>query len=335
MRRFLGRIIDNIDALIALVLAGITSILGLVGAVSANVVSNAIVLTLSVFAFAIVRDRWKRESSDDEFRRSVLRAVDSFQRIPRRLDVLELRVRDALDTQTSAIERLGVKILTGSEISRALEEARGGADYWSFKGATGTYVRAITLPDCVTNARRNRRRLAIQMEILDPSDYELCERYARLFNSLAENPEDPGADWTGDGTRKEIYATILAACWYKQRFDHLEIQIGLSSVITTFRWDLSPSSLIITQRGPRFPAMLVEQGTRHYSCWSFELNTSLRQARKVPLERLVDFPLMMPTVSQVRALFSHLEIELPGEYGEREIEEIINGALHSGDPYAS
>jgi hypothetical protein len=34
--------------------------------------------------------------------------------------------------------------------------------------------------------------------------------------------------------------SALAACWYQRRFSFVSIEVGLSSVMTTFRWDMTP-----------------------------------------------------------------------------------------------
>ena len=63
-------------------------------------------------------------------------------------------------------------------------------------------------------------------------------------------PDRTGEAWTPQRTRKEAFATILAACWYRQRFTFLLIEVGLSKVMTTFRWDLSSNWVIMDPGGP-------------------------------------------------------------------------------------
>jgi DNA-binding transcriptional LysR family regulator len=40
----------------------------------------------------------------------------------------------------------------------------------------GTYTRAVTLPACYRFAREHRRSVEVRLEILDPTDLEVCER---------------------------------------------------------------------------------------------------------------------------------------------------------------
>jgi hypothetical protein len=228
-----------------------------------------------------------------------------------------------------------VTILTGEEIGDALQEARQNTDTWAFKGGTGTFTRVVTLPECVDNARRRRRALAFHLEILDPSNFELCERYAKLYRTtLLESPNSNEQAWTGDGTRRELLATILAACWYQERFQLLDIQIRLSSTITTFRWDLSSQFLIITQRGPRFPAMLIDRQKVYYDVWSTELRTSFEQCRQVPLDLARAVALSpVPTLDEARELFNVIGIQLPDSYDDEALGDIVEKAIHDRDPY--
>lgn len=116
------------------------------------------------------------------------------------------------------------------------------------------------------------------MEIIDPTDEEVCASYGRFRRSL----DTSEADWTMERTQRESYTTIVACCWYRQRFELLDVRIGLSRVMPTLRWDLSASSLVITQGDPRKPALLVEHGKPLYDYLYTELSKSLEQARPVP-----------------------------------------------------
>ncbi|MGH3780582.1 MAG: hypothetical protein ACRDRO_08105 [Pseudonocardiaceae bacterium] len=210
-----------------------------------------------------------------------------------------------------------------------------GTDRWIFKGGTGAYTRVVTLPECLSEAHRERREFRVQMEILDPTDFALCHRYAGLYRTLAEGDDDDARTWSGKGTQIELYATILAACRYKQKLAHLlDIKIGLSSTVSTFRWDLSSRRLIVTQRGPRFPAMIVERGQPYYDSWNTELRTSFSECRSVPMERALEISLDgEPSAAEVRKLFHRLGLDLPEGYQEADIQDIIEKAVRDTNPF--
>jgi hypothetical protein len=190
----------------------------------------------------------------------------------------------------------------------------------------------VTLPRCVENARRERRPLRFQIEVLDPSNEEVCDAYTRFRRSLSTRPDGTGEPWTPERTRKESYATVLAACWYLQRFAWLSIEVGLSATMSTFRWDLSSRCVIITQEDPASPALMFEAPSQHYRSYSRELTSSVSQSRRLVLDRAT--PLSdEPTVEEARDLFRALDLPLPHALIDRDVGDIVRKAIQAKNPY--
>lgn len=287
-----------------------------------------------MLAATVLRDRWQRGEVDREMREGFRHATAAIAPVAgqlERLTDLEGVVRDA---RTALDDLSMVRVLTGAEVTAALAEARRHTDVWMFKGGTGTYIRAVTLPDCVEVARREKRTLSFRLEILDPSDEAACARYAQFRNGLLPAPDGTGEPWTVDRTRKEAFATVLAACWYRQRFPLLDVEVRLSSVMTTFRFDLSSTCVIITQEDPRAPAMMISRGRFYYERWRTELRASLEQGRRVPTERGDSVRLAPePTVDEVRRLFTVLDLPLPSTFSDRLVADIVARAVQPKNPY--
>jgi hypothetical protein len=133
----------------------------------------------------------------------------------------------------------------------------------------------------------------------------------------------------------ELYATILSVCWHKQRYrSSFSVEIGLSETASTFRWEASSRYFILTQRGPRFPAILIGREEVFYKLLVLELNASFQQSRKLKLELADDVKLSdEPTTGEVRFLFSRLKIDLPSEFNDQDVSEIVAKALHAKNPY--
>ena len=216
----------------------------------------------------------------------------------------------------------------------ALGDARRTSDRWFFKGGTGTYTRAVTLPQCVETARLNRRAVEFRIEIIDPTDAEACERYENFRRSVSLAPDGTGETWYRGRTRLESYATIVAACWNRQRFQLLDIQVGLTSVVSTFRYDMSSNYLIVTQDDPRFPALLVPRDRSLYDAYGLELRSSFEQARRVRLE-LADRVVLSdePTAQEVQKLLEILELPPTPPLDEAETDLIVQKAIHAKSPY--
>ncbi|MGI5215723.1 hypothetical protein [Plantactinospora sp. CA-290183] len=227
-----------------------------------------------------------------------------------------------------------VRVLNGQEVGQAHAEARRQTDRWRFKGGTGTFTRAVTLPECIEHARRRNGTLDFGIEIIDPTDEQVCERYAQFRRSLAPRTDGTGELWTVDRTRKESFATVLAACWHHQRSGLLNIDVRLSSQMSTFRFDLSSSCVIITQENPQTPALRIDRREIYYHRYSIELQYSREQSRRVPIEQarqvLLDDE---PSVEQARKLFTALGLPLPRSFGDREVSDIIVKAIQARNPY--
>lgn len=320
------------DSGLALILALGVGVLALADIAGTNQVDGAILLTLGLVASSSLRNRAREEAMDNQLHDVLETTSSMLSDLPPRLKDLENTVES---TRRLLNESSYIRVLHGAEVGQALEEARRNTDRWVFKGGTGTYMRAVTLPECVQAARRKKHTIHVQVEIIDPGNERVCEDYAQFRRSLSDRrPDTTGEIWTVERTRKEAYATVLAACWYWQRYSFLTVEVGLSSVMTTFRWDMTPNRLIITQEDPQFPAMMLEPGRYYYEFYSRELMSSLRQARQVPIGQLDRTALSdEPTVDESRKLFVELGIPIPRSFSDRDIAEIVGKALQPKNPY--
>lgn len=312
MKRILWFATVNIDVVVALLLSVLFGLLDVAGAVSTQVMNGVIVLTLAALAVGMLHNRVRDESGSSN---------------------LQLQLARWLGDEA-------IRLLNGAEIPLALEQARNETNSWEFKGGTGTYTRAVTLREMAKKARESRNQHVIRLEVLDPEDLALCTQYANFFRGLNDlsgaSPAQPSEiNWTGEGTRLEILATILAACWYHKKNSLLDIHLRLSASMTILRWERTNDRLIVTHRGPRYPALIVRKGNRYFDILSSELFVSRQQARRLPMETLGEIGLGdEPTVAEARALFDQLDLPLPAEFTDEDVAELIEKALHGPDPYA-
>lgn len=118
------------------------------------------------------------------------------------------------------------------------------------------------------------------------------------------------------------------------------MEVGLSSTISTFRWDLSSHSLVMTQliakRDAREPALLIERGSPYYDRHATELRTSFEQSRLLPIEQAVKAVRLddNPSMEQTQQLFVALHLPLSTSFDDDSISEIIHKAIQSKNPYA-
>jgi hypothetical protein len=302
--------IGNLDGLIGIAVAVVVGLLDIIPVkVNSGVTPAAILLVLASLVYGSLAERRRRVAD----------------------------MREATGESRRAIENLAlVRRLDGrDEVEQALYRARQDTDRWMFKGGTGTYLRAVVLRECVQEARRQRRSLTVRIDIINPADERACAAYAR-FRGTFSRPDDgsPFDSWSTERTRKESYATVLAACWHRQRLDTLDISVHLSSVAPSLRFDLSSSCLIITQDDPSRVNLWVEQGQPLYDYYNTELHLHREQAVTPNLRDAT--PLAdEPTVDEARRLFESLDLPLPTGFTDRDIGEIVEKALRSESPYRS
>ncbi|MGH3871557.1 MAG: hypothetical protein ACRDSR_08610 [Pseudonocardiaceae bacterium] len=325
MSRIAKWITKNADGLIGLVLAGCIAILAWADVVDVNQVNSAILLILAVLATTLLRDRVRSGVIEQDVRTGL-----------DRLAALDTKMTEA---QQALEQAARLRWLRGDAISAALAEAREGTDSWMFKGGTGTFTRAVTLPECIRQAREVGRALTVRLEILDPTNDEKCERYAVLQRSVSHTVDGTGERWTAQRAQKESFATILAACWYKQRYQLLTVEVGLTPTVTTFRWDLSPRCLVMTQfvtpLDTREPALLIERGSSYYDRYVTELRISFEQSRLLPIEQAARaVPLGdEPSVEQAQKLFVAVNLPLPASFDDADVADIIRKAVQARNPY--
>jgi hypothetical protein len=338
MTRFARWLSRNADVAIALALAIIVALLAVVDAFDGTTrfqkyVGAATLIVLALLATTLIQDRVRTESGEKRTEEVTQRTLDLLARMPDEKGLTELRqtmasARKAIDDASM------VRIVPGDEVRHLLQGARQDTDRWFFKGGTGTFLRAVTIPDCVALARREKRTFKLQIEIIDPTNDRVCRRYADYRRSLSPQPDGTGETWTIDRTRKESFATIVAACWYRQHFTFLDVTLGLSSVMTTFRWDMSSRFLVITQEDPNGPALVADAGRPYYRAWDRELHASLEQARHVPLDRAREVELSEePAIDEVRKLLRAVGLELSHAFGDLEVSDIIRRAIKAPNPY--
>jgi hypothetical protein len=299
--------LKNLDLIIVVVIATAVGLLDIFSDVLPDdVVSGTILLILGALAVGSSLERLRQPASIQEALAGTRRALD---------------------------DQAMVSSLIGAEVGEALRDARQHTNRWYFKGGTGTYLRAVTLPSCVNAAKVQRSQLNIKIDIVNPGDERACAAYARFRQMFAGQLNSAEAAlWTTNRVRKEAYATVLAACCYRQQLATLEIAVHLSSVVSTLRYDLSETCLVITQDDRSRMNLLVRRGQPLYDYYVTELHQSREQAMELDL-RLAPPLAPEPTVDEVRLLFDELRLPLPRTFTDSDIGEITMKALHAEDPY--
>jgi hypothetical protein len=308
----------NVDTSTALVVAAVISVLGQVATVDPRTVNNAILAVLGLLAFAVIRDRGRDEARDE----LIVGAAEQTSRLLTQMSA-DLQIVSRTSAQNAEIQLL----TDGGALERDLTASRNSTHNWLFRGDTGTYIRAVTLPRIVERARTGAHELYLRLEILDPADAAVCDQYALYRRSQAGSVER----WDRRQVEYECYATILACFRHWQSYPRLRPEIGLSRIVRTMRWELFDDALFITQEVPAQPAFKVPSGRLLYECTRTELDLSFDQSRRLELAPARSVRLSTtsrgPTYSEVRRLFSALRLPIPAAYGDADLNNIIGRVL--------
>lgn len=113
-----------------------------------------------------------------------------------------------------------------SEIGPLLQHAMVGSDTWHFRGGTGRYTRAVTLPKMAEAARQTSMSRRVEIQLLNPDDNNVCQRYADYRNGLSSANREQES-WTLQRVRKESLRPYLLRMRSKSK-SHISIFPSIS-----------------------------------------------------------------------------------------------------------
>lgn len=294
------------DTLVALVLSGYFAYQGIGGSITKDQFSNAALAILTLFAFILVRDRGSREQLKSEL--AAIREHLSFSRHP-------------------------IDIIPPSQIQRDLERAMLDTSYWHYKGGCGTYLRAVTMRTIGEQAKKDRTPRALDIQIIDPTNLAVCESYSNYRRSVDSRSEKTLGDWDIKHVRIEAYATVLAACVFKNIYPLVSIRLGLCGTMSLFRYDLSLSYIIITQESKAAPAMKAAKDSHYYRAYYHELDCSMKQTKVVPLDQVKNSGFTWETPHEALTLLKLVGVFDQDFLTDTHLQLIIQRANHAVNPY--
>ena len=264
------------EQLVILVAAAAVAVLGATDTVNdVKTLLAATLATLAILGFSLFKQAMRQEDND----RRVVELVRSVDQVEKGVGEVE----HALTITPSVGE-----LTTLASRQKAFEAAMTTADMWQFRGGTGSFTRAWTLPQLAARARASSTgtHWRIQLQILDPQNTTRCREYAEYRAKLSRRPESTArAVWTTEFVQTSCLATIFAAQWHQQH-EFLVAEIRLRSEFSTLRHDISPDSVIITNEDSQFPALHIRRlggasALYHAYRADFDLSfTSLKPALK-------------------------------------------------------
>lgn len=217
------------------------------------------------------------------------------------------------------------------EIEKTLRLAATDTRDWHYVGHTGEYIRSSILPIISRESAATGVIKHIRIVILDPDDSHLCDMYAKYRGqkrSLLSN----GGQWSVDGVRRNLLATVLCAVELHQKNDSLNVEIGFHATLSIFRVDMSSTLALVTQAESQQPAILHPAGSDFYASYHKECELAWRQCRKLDVSLAVT-DLDYSDVTTIRSTLQEMNIET-NDLTDEALTAIGAAAARKVSPYA-
>lgn len=184
------------------------------------------------------------------------------------------------------VKRSQLEIVEPKQISPLLKEAAATSKFWIFKGASGRYTRAVTLPVLAEAARVEGIGRDITVCILNPKNDRLCAAYATYRRSLRSGST---TSWSQQVVQEEVLATAVLILKYQFSEPLLRIHLFFIDSFSAFRLDISDRYVIITKEDLGASALRADAGTYFYDSYKDDVRLTERLAIPLPYSAELEF----------------------------------------------
>ncbi|TWJ12732.1 hypothetical protein LX16_3496 [Stackebrandtia albiflava] len=282
---------DYLDLIVACGMAFVVAAVSLLDVFGGDeFINEAILLVLGFYALAVIRDRRGRQKALEDA--SALRCLDD------------------------------------AAVDRVLTEERDHTTHWAHRDGTGSLLRRRLLPRLAAEGGRRGGAFGLQVELADPMDTGLCERYAAQFRSGGEN------DWRAADVRDEILVTIVALFYLGLRTT-VRPRVAVSRNLSMFTVDLTDRAVSVDPLPRGAQSLLVSGSLSHFRGWQYDLAASYSHGRELPLEQSrhrVEEPDVVD-IDELNAVLVDLAV-LPDDYRRADLSRLaaaVTAALPARD----
>ena len=220
-----------------------------------------------------------------------------------------------------------VEVVAAKDRGPRLAGGRADTRRWWFSGAMGRYTRAETLPEMAAACREDGRSRSVVLQLIDPRDTELCQRYSDLRRSLRTGDQAP---WSVEHVQREVVATIATAYAVATEQRLLDLRVALRPNVHHQRYDLSDTEVIITTEDSRREALSFPEGSQFYDIVQDEMRLSFEQADPLPDTHAVAVDQM--DVGDLTRLLEALNLDGIGLDGA-DMQEVLSSMRAGRHPY--
>ena len=207
--------------------------------------------------------------------------------------------------------------LLPQDIDQALQAIATEAVNYKIFVRTGRHFRAEVMPLLITQARKSRHPIQVEVVLLDFRDHNVCERYANYRKTSSFDRRL----WDKRYVQKEVLGTILMLSKASRSNPGLvDVQLFLSKRLSTFRIEGSSEQILVTREDPKDLASRYSRTHRDFSAYVTEFGWIRDEAYAVAKD----------TSGLLPATLNEMFGENPDI---TTLETLAIEATHSGSPY--
>ncbi|MCA4964082.1 hypothetical protein [Pseudomonas sp. Y24-6] len=174
-------------------------------------------------------------------------------------------------------------VVLPQDIGMHLSRIAGEATDYRVYVRTGRYFRSAVLPKLLDRARTSRRKIRVEIVLLDFRNEEVCKRYSEYRSSASFDTTLWGIEYI----QTEILATALGIA--KQAIENptlLEAHLFLSCRLSTTRIEGSADEILITREDPKDFAYRFHKSHRDHSAYLTEFEWIRDSASAIALPKV-------------------------------------------------
>jgi hypothetical protein len=174
-------------------------------------------------------------------------------------------------------------VVLPQDIGKHLDRIAAEATDYRIYVRTGRYFRSSILPRLLDQARTGKRKLRVEVVLLDFRDEVMCKRYSQYRSGASFDT----TDWSIDYVQTEILATVMTIA--RQAIENptlLEAHLFLSCRLSTTRIEGSADEIVITREDPKDFAYRFHKSHRDYSAYLTEFEWIRDSASAISLPKV-------------------------------------------------
>ncbi|WP_395302997.1 hypothetical protein SIM97_11140 [Pectobacterium zantedeschiae] len=234
--------------------------------------------------------------------------------------------------QPKSMNNAKIEIEDQKALKEMFEAAFSSTDIWYYKGGCGRYFRTKTLPEIALAARKKSQSKEVLVVILDPTNYDVCEKHAIYRSGMASQQVEKDK-WDLFKVQSELFATIVSTVVTQAQEPLLRLSISLCSHYSSFRIDLSDNYAVITKEDRNAPAIICHKGTYFYKSYKDEVILSLNQSRILKKIKEAKFKISEIDSHHVKNILEELELKCDF-LNDDDLNRIAKICQEKDNPYA-